>query len=269
VQAGGIRLSDSEFSVEIDGLTRVFEGGKVAVDDLWLKVGKGEFFGFLGPNGAGKSTTIKILCGLLRPTRGRARVLGHDVVLEPLLVKAKIGLLPEEINTYERLTGRELLVFTGRMYGLPKHEAGRRADELLEFMEISTEDRGKLVIDYSMGMKKKTVLAAALIHGPKVLFLDEPFNGIDAITGRAIREILKRAVSEGVTIFFSSHVLELVEKLCTRIAIIDEGRLLAVGDLPDLRKRAGLVPDASLEEIFIDLVGRRGEDRGDLSWVSG
>lgn len=257
-----------EFSVELDGLTRVFAGGKVAVDDLHLKVRRGEFFGFLGPNGAGKSTTIKILCGLLKPTRGQARVLGHDVVREPLLVKAKIGLLPEEMNTYERLTGRELLVFTGRMYGLDRAESSRRAEELLDFMEISEEERRKLVVDYSMGMKKKTVLAAALIHNPKVLFLDEPFNAIDAVTGRAIRDVLTRAVSQGVTIFFSSHVMELVEKLCTRIAIIDQGRLLAVGDLPGLRERTGHAADASLEEIFVDLVGTGGE-RGDLSWVRG
>jgi ABC-2 type transport system ATP-binding protein len=255
-------------SVEIENLTRIFGGTKAAVQDLSLIVRKGEFFGFLGPNGAGKSTTIKILCGLLRPTMGRARVLGIDVLAEPLLVKQRIGLLPEEVNTFERLTGRELLTFTGRMYGLSKADSARRAQELLEFMEIAAADRDKLIIDYSMGMKKKTVLGAALIHGPEVLFLDEPFNGIDAVTGRAIREVLVRAVADGVTIFFSSHVMEVVEKLCTRIAIIDQGRLQAVGDLDELRAATGKGPGATLEEIFVDLV-RGDSERGDLSWING
>jgi len=253
-------------AVTIEGLTRVFDGGKIAVDGLDLEVRRGEFFGFLGPNGAGKSTTIKILCGLLRPTEGRVKVLGHDVVREPLEVKARIGLLPEEVNTYERLTGEELLVFTGRMYGLARETASERAAELLDFMEISDTDRRKLVVDYSMGMKKKTVLAAALIHGPKVLFLDEPFNGIDAVTSRAIRNVLTRTVEEGVTIFFSSHVMEVVERLCTRIAVIDEGRLRAVGDLEELREQTGQGPDASLEEIFVHIVGAD-ENRGELSFL--
>ena len=256
----------TEPSVRVEGLTKIFDRGKVAVDNLNLTVERGEFFGFLGPNGAGKSTTIKLLCGLLRPTRGRAEVLGLDVRTSPLEVKARIGLLPEEVNTYERLTGRELLTFTGRMYGLPRRDAVRRADELLDFMEISGEDRNKLIVDYSMGMKKKTVLASAMIHGPKVLFLDEPFNGIDTVTGRAIRDVLTRATSQGVTIFFSSHVMEVVEKLCTRIAVIDKGRLLATGDLPGLREKVGAPADASLEEIFVTLVGA-GEDRGDLSFM--
>ncbi len=257
-----------EYSVEIEGLTRIFGGTKAAIENLSLTVRKGEFFGFLGPNGAGKSTTIKILCGLLRPTMGRVRVLGLDVIAEPLLVKQRIGLLPEEVNTFERLTGRELLVFTGRMYGLSKLEATARAKELLEFMEIADVDRDKLIIDYSMGMKKKAVLAAALIHGPDVLFLDEPFNGIDAVTGRAIREVLGRAVADGVTVFFSSHVMEVVEKLCTRVAIIDQGRLRAMGDLDELRAATGKGPEATLEEIFVDLVGGDSE-RGDLSWIRG
>ena len=257
-----------EYSVEIASLTRVFEGGNVAVDGLDLRVRRGECCGFLGPHGAGKSTTIKILCGLLRPTLGKARVLGYDVVHQPLEVKARIGLLPEEINTYERLTGHELLVFTGRMYGLGREEATQRADELLDFMEIDQADRAKLVLDYSMGMKKKTVLAAALIHGPKVLFLDEPFNGIDALTSRAIRNVLTRAVSEGLTIFFSSHVMEVVEKLCTRIAVIHRGVLLASGDLEELREQTGHGADATLEEIFVGLVGE-GEERGDLSFFKG
>jgi ABC-2 type transport system ATP-binding protein len=255
-------------SVEIEQLTKIFTGGKTAVQDLSLTVRRGEFFGFLGPNGAGKSTTIKIICGLLRPTRGRVRVLGFDVLESPLEVKRRIGLLPEEVNTYERLTGRELLGFTGRMYGLSKEESATRAEELLEFMEIARSDRDQLIIDYSMGMKKKTVLAAALIHGPEILVLDEPFNGIDAVTGRAIREVLRRAVNDGVTIFFSSHVMEVVERLCTRVAIVDRGKLRALGSLDELRESEGMGPDATLEEIFVNLVGGDSE-RGDLSWMQG
>jgi ABC-2 type transport system ATP-binding protein len=259
-------VDGNDVSVRIEGLSKVFEGEKVAVDNLSLTVRRGEFFGFLGPNGAGKSTTIKILCGLLLPSGGSANVLGHDVVGDPLAVKAKIGLLPEEVNTYERLTGEELLVFTGRMYGLSREESEDRAGELLDFMEITADDRRKLIVDYSMGMKKKTVLAAALIHSPRLLFLDEPFNGIDAVTSRAIRNVLTRAVDEGVTVFFSSHVMEVVQRLCTRIAIIDKGRLLAVGDLPTLRELTGHPEEATLEEIFVDLVST-GEDRGGLSFL--
>jgi ABC-2 type transport system ATP-binding protein len=256
------------YSVEIEGLTRLFGGTKAAVEDLSLTVERGEFFGFLGPNGAGKSTTIKILSGLLRPTMGRVRVLGMDVMTQPLDVKRRIGLLPEEVNTFERLTGRELLTFTGRMYGLSRRDSAERAKELLQFMEIGPSDRDKLIIDYSMGMKKKTVLAAALIHGPDVLFLDEPFNGIDAVTGQAIREVLRRAVGDGVTVFFSSHVMEVVEKLCTRLAIIDGGRLQAVGNLDELRVNADLGPEATLEDIFVAVVGGP-STRGDLSWMKG
>lgn len=256
----------SDVAVRIEGLTRKFGLQKVAVDQLDLTVERGEFFGFLGPNGAGKSTTIKILCGLLRPSWGQAYVLGHNVAKEPLAVKARIGLLPEEVNTYERLTGEELLVFTGRMYGLARETAVDRAAELLDFMEISRSDRRKLVVDYSMGMKKKTVLAAALIHGPELLFLDEPFNGIDAVTSRAIRNVLTKAVEEGVTIFFSSHVMEVVERLCTRVAIIDQGRLRAIGNIEELREQTGHAAEATLEEIFVDLVDDGG-DRGELSFL--
>jgi ABC-2 type transport system ATP-binding protein len=256
-----------EWAVETDGLTRVYAGGKVAVRDLMLRVPRGEFLGLVGPNGAGKSTTIRMLCGLLRPTSGTARVLGFDTVSAPLEVKARIGLLPEEIQTFERLTGMELLVFTGRMHGLSRAEARLRAGELLDFMEISAEDRHALLADYSMGMRKKTLLAAAMIHGPKVLFLDEPLNGIDAVTSRAIRDVLARAAAEGVTIFFSSHVMEVVEKLCTRVAVIHRGRLLAAGSVAELASGAGLPAGTPLEEIFVRLVGER--ERGGLSWIGG
>ena len=260
-------MLDDDYAVITEGLTKTY-GDKVAVSHLDLRVKKGEFFGFLGPNGAGKSTTIKMLCGLLLPTSGRMTVAGHDVVADPLAVKAKIGILPEDINTYERLTGWELLTFTGRMYGLTRAEAEQRTEQLLRLVELNEEDRHKLVVDYSLGMKKKTTLACALIHNPKVLFLDEPFNGIDAITGSAIREALRRATERGVTVFFSSHVLEVVEKLCTRIAIIHNGTLHAEGTIAEIAAARGFAPGTPLEELFVQIAGGGQVDRGDLSWMS-
>jgi ABC-2 type transport system ATP-binding protein len=247
------------------GLSKAF-GQKWALYDLNLHVEPGEFFGFLGPNGAGKSTTIKMLTSLLLPTQGDIFVAGVDVLREPLKVKSMIGVLPEDINTYERLTGWELLSFTGRMYGLSRQETASRANELLTLMEIAEEDRNRLVVDYSMGMKKKVVLACALIHGPKVLFLDEPFNGIDARTGVAIRQVLRTLTERGTTIFFSSHILEVVEKLCTRIGIIDKGRLVALGTLDELRAAAPFTPETPLEEIFLHHVGAGG-GKGSISWL--
>jgi len=252
-------------SVETVGLTKVF-GDKVALDHLDLIVRPGEFFGFLGPNGAGKTTTIKLLCGLARPSSGSATVLGHDVVRDPVEVKARIGVLPEEINTYERLTGRELLEFTGRMHGLARDLSRERGERLFDLMEIEEDDRGKLVVDYSMGMRKKTLLACALIHGPRVLFLDEPFNGIDAVTTGALRRVLSGLTESGVTIFFSSHVMEVVEKVCTRIAIILAGRLITTGTLAEIRAAHGFEHDAPLERVFVDLVGGS-RQRGDLEWL--
>ena len=254
-----------QWSVVAEKLTKVY-GTKTAVDCVDLAVAPGEFFGILGPNGAGKSTTIKMFCGLVRPTSGRAIVLGHDVRHEPLSVKAKIGIMPEEVNTYERLTARELLVFTGRLHGLPRNEAEERTNQLLRLVEIGEDDAKKMIVDYSMGMRKKTVLAAALIHGPRVLFLDEPFNGIDAVTTQALRGVLQKLTARGVTIFFSSHVLEVVERLCTRIAIIHQGKLQVAGTLAEIREKTGHGPDATLQDVFVQVVGGNTE-RGELSWT--
>jgi ABC-2 type transport system ATP-binding protein len=255
----------AEPSVVAQRLTKVY-GGKAAVEDLDLVVRPGEFFGFLGPNGAGKSTTIKMLCGLIRPTSGRAFVLGRDVALEPVAVKARIGVLPEEVNTYERLSAWELLLFTGRMHGLSRDASAERATDLLRIVEISEEDRHKMVVDYSMGMRKKTALACALIHAPRVLFLDEPFNGIDAVTSDVLRRIFQRLTESGTTIFFSSHVLEVVERLCTRLAIVHRGRLAACGTLDEIRAATGSAPATPLHDIFVRLVGGTA-DRGDVSWL--
>jgi ABC-2 type transport system ATP-binding protein len=247
-------------------LSRAFEG-RPAVDRLNLIVRRGEFFGFLGPNGAGKSTTIKMLVGLLRPTSGAAFVAGVDVWREPLRAKAVIGVLPETLNLYERLSGRETVELAGRLYDLPRAEVRRRADSLLDVLGL-TPDADKLVIDYSVGMRKKVSLAAALIHRPQVLFLDEPFEGIDPISSRTIRDILRDLTASGTTIFFSSHIMEVVERLCTRVGIINHGRLIAEGTLQDLRASAGTPAngDATLEDVFLSLVGA-GARAGGLEWL--
>jgi ABC-2 type transport system ATP-binding protein len=253
-----------QISILATGLTMRF-GDLTAVDDLHLEVAEGEFFGFLGPNGAGKTTTIKMLCGLLRPSAGNIRIAGRDLHQEPLEVKRAIGALLEEVNLYERLTAREFLVFSGQMYGLALEEARRRTSDLLELMEL-TDDKDRLIVDYSMGMKKKTALAGALIHRPRVVFLDEPFNGIDPISVRAIRNVLQHLRQRGTTIFFSSHVMEVVERLCTRVAIINHGRIVAEGDLAELRAAAQAGGDSTLEDVFMALVEARAEAEA-IEWL--
>ncbi len=246
------------------GLTRIFDH-KRAVDGLTLVVRRGEFFGFLGRNGAGKSTTIKMLVGLLRPTAGVAFVGGINVWQDPLRAKGAMGVLPEQLNLYERLSGRELVEFAGAMYDIPRAEARRRAGALLDALLLG-DDADKLVVDYSVGMRKKVALAAALIHRPQALFLDEPFEGVDPVSSRVIRDILRELTASGVTIFFSSHIMEVVEKLCTRVGVIEDGRLVAEGTLADLRQRAGGGSDATLEDVFLHLVGAAPSE-GSLEWL--
>ena len=246
-------------------LTRVF-GQKVAVDHLNLTVQRSEFFGFLGPNGAGKSTSIKMMVGLLRPTSGSVWVGGVDVWKEPLRARSQIGVLPEYLNLYERLTGREFITFAGHMYGIPAGDIRRRAEDLLQVLTL-IDDADKLIVDYSVGMRKKIALAAALIHRPEVLFLDEPFEGIDPISSRVIRDILRELTQRGTTVFFSSHIMEVVERLCTRVGIINQGTLVAEGTLQELRERAsGEEKDATLEDLFLTIVGARNEHQN-LSWL--
>jgi ABC-2 type transport system ATP-binding protein len=265
--------SIAENAVETVDLVRQF-GDFVAVDKLNLTVSRGSFFGFLGPNGAGKSTTIKMLTGLLAPTSGGIRVLGRDMAVEPLEVKRRIGVVPEDLNLFERLTGAEMLSFTGRMYGLGKAEIAQRLPELLDLMELRSEPK-KLIVEYSHGMKKKLSLACALIHRPEILFLDEPFEGIDAIASRTLKDLLSRLTARGLTVFLTSHVLEIVERLCTDIAIISHGKLLAAGSLDELRKGIRLEEDGtqqgpiSLEEYFIHIVGgtRNESEEEVLQWL--
>jgi ABC-2 type transport system ATP-binding protein len=249
-------------AIETRGLTRLFDGTP-AVVDLDLRVPEGAFYGFLGPNGAGKSTTMKMLTGLLRPTTGSARVLGVDLSSDARGVKARIGVVPDGLALFERLSGEEMLRIHGQLYGLPRPVAARRADELLEALELSGE-AGKLVQDYSHGMKKRLALGCALIHGPELLFLDEPFEGIDAIAVAGIRGMLQDLVARrSLTIFLTSHVLEVVERLVTHVGIIHRGRLVAQGTLEEVRA------SGSLEESFIRIVGdERRASRG-LSWLAG
>jgi ABC-2 type transport system ATP-binding protein len=251
-------------AITLRGLTKLFRG-TAAVSDLSMRVARGRFFGFLGPNGAGKSTTIKMLTGLLRPTSGEILIEGLPLEANLLTVKGLIGVLPEELFLYERLTGEEYLHFAGRMYGLSRDETRRRSEELLEFLSLQDE-RNKLVLDYSQGMRKKLALAAALIHSPRILFLDEPLNGIDPVSGRIVTDLLSRLARKGVTLFFTSHVLDVVERLCDEVAIIDRGRLIAQGSLAAIREQRELHASASLEDVFLKLVSAD-VARQDLSWI--
>ena len=268
-------------AIAAHALTRVFAGGVTAVDGISLSVAPGQFFGFLGPNGAGKSTTIKMLTGLLAPSSGSVRILGEDLVANPLEVKRHIGVVPEGMALYGRLTAREYLRFVGRMYGLDKATAMERTDELLDFMGLAGEDR-KLIADYSHGMGKKLAMAAAVIHNPRVLFLDEPFEGVDAVAAATLRSMLHGMIARGATIFLTSHVLEIVERLCTHIAIIAHGHIVADGSLDELRAgvSARLAPagDAAsgaperltLEQIFLSVVGdKQGplQQSQELAWL--
>ncbi len=253
------------------GLTRRF-GDFTAVDNVNLSVAAGQFYGFLGPNGAGKSTTIKMLTGLLAPTAGQIQILGLDLATNLTEVKRQIGVLPEGMALFGRLTGSEYLNFAARMYGLDRDTAARRTAELLDFMSLADQPK-TLVTDYSHGMQKKLAMAAAVIHGPRVLFLDEPFEGVDAVASGTLKTMLQRMIARGVTIFLTSHVLEIVERLCTHVGIINEGRLVAQGSLDELR--AGVVAGDSgraermtLEDFFLRAIGSSRTAAQELSWLS-
>src|SRR2546425_313695 len=271
-------------AIATEGLTRRF-GELVAVEEVNLRVAAGQFFGFLGPNGAGKSTTIRMLTGLLAPTAGRIQILGLDLIAKPVEVKRQIGVVPEGMALFGRLTGSEYLNFVGRMYGLDRETAAKRTAELLEFMQLADEPK-KLVTDYSHGMQKKLALAAAVIHGPKILFLDEPFEGVDAVASGTLKAMLQRMTARGATIFLTSHVLEIVERLCSHVAIIHRGRLVAQGSLEELRagveaQAAAGPPGAAtadgappspretvtLDQIFLRTVGGARVADQELSWL--
>ncbi len=266
-------MTAPEVVVETEKLTRSF-GSLVAVDQLDLRVERRQFLGFLGPNGAGKSTTIKMLTGLLRPTSGTIRVLGMELESHAVAVKQRIGVVPEGLAMFERLTGNQFLNFVGRMYGLERNNAANRAAELLEFMELR-EAADQIVADYSHGMKKKLALAAAVIHRPEILFLDEPFEGVDAVAARTLKEMLQRFIQRGGTIFLTSHVMEVVERLCSHIAIIQHGRTVAAGSIEELRSGVAVAAadgapasgTLTLEQIFVSIVGGAHSHADELSWL--
>jgi ABC-2 type transport system ATP-binding protein len=266
MQAAGedtIRAMPVEFAVQTQGLTRDF-GGFRAVNGIDLAVPAGSLYGFLGPNGAGKSTTIKCLTGLLRPTAGTMRILGMDPLADPVAVKRRIGVVPEDLALFDRLTAEETLTFVAQVHGIDTGTAQRRAADLLDLMDL-TAAGNTLVTDFSHGMRKKLSLAAALLPAPKLLFLDEPFEGIDAVASREMKDLLLSFVARGGTIFLTSHILEIVERLSTHIGVIAHGRIVAQGTIDELRQGGG--SGESLEELFIGLVGGDARPHAALDWI--
>lgn len=248
-------------AIETRQLTRYFDKF-CAVDHVNLTVERGTFYGFLGPNGAGKSTTIKMLTGLLAASSGEILVLGRNMLdsNEALAAKRMIGVVPEDLALFDNLTAREHLTFIGRMYLLPRDTIRTRIDELLHLLGLHNDEK-KLTLEYSHGMKKKLALAAALLPNPDLLFLDEPFEGVDAITSRVIRDMLAGYVERGSTVFLTSHVLDVVEKLCTHVGIIANGQLVEQASLEDIRQ------GSSLEERFLEKVGADEDATQKLSWL--
>jgi ABC-2 type transport system ATP-binding protein len=244
----------------------------MAVESLDLRVPTGCFYGFLGPNGAGKTTTIKMLMGVAQPTSGEIFLLGNPVGVEfpeqTLAAKQGIGLVPDESLLFDHLSGGEYLEFVGRLYGLPRELARERGAELLKFFELESAGK-KLIGEYSKGMRKRVAMGAALIHRPRLFLMDEPFEGVDAVGARLMKDLLLDLVRQGSTIFLTSHVLEVVERLCDRIAIIHEGRLVAEGTLDELREASGREEGraATLEELFVRTVGEHNRGAGDLTWL--
>jgi ABC-2 type transport system ATP-binding protein len=251
------------FAIETKGLRKTF-GDLEAVCGIDLAVPRGSFYGFLGPNGAGKSTTIKCLTGLLRPTSGEFRILDLDPLTDPVAVKRKVGVVPEDLALFDRLSGAETLSFVGQVHGLDAASLRDRSAELLSLMDL-TQAAGDLVADYSHGMRKKIALAAALLPAPRVLFLDEPFEGIDAVASRQIKNLLSQYVRGGGTVFLTSHILEIVERLCDYIGVIHKGRLVAQGPIAELH---GGIAGRSLEEVFLDLIGADEREAPALGWLA-
>jgi ABC-2 type transport system ATP-binding protein len=235
-------------AIAVRDLRKIYDG-KAAVDGLSLIVPRGSFFGFLGPNGAGKSTTIRMLTGLIPATSGSIELLGLPMPAEELAVKQRIGLVPDDSLLFDRLTGLEFLEFVGRMYSLARPLARQRAQELLELFELADE-RTKMIAEYSKGMRKRVAMAASLIHKPELFLMDEPFEGVDAVGARLMKDILVDQVRNGATIFLTSHVLEVVERLCDHAAIINDGKIVAEGSMEELRSGA-----ETLEDVFVRTVG--------------
>ena len=250
--------SQTGAAVEIRGLAKLFDD-KVAVDRINLTIPSGSFYGLVGRNGAGKTTTISMVTGMLQPTEGTALIRGIDMWSEPLKAKAHLGVLPDGVHLFDKLTGEQLITYSGYLHGIDKETVASRVKDLLAAMDL-TDAAGRAVADYSAGMTKKIALAAALIHAPSVLILDEPFEAVDPVSAANIQDILRGFVASGGTVVISSHVMDLVQRLCDHVAIMDSGRILAAGTVDEVR--AG----TSLEERFVQLVGGRTSSEG-LSWL--
>ncbi|MGH3621615.1 MAG: ABC transporter ATP-binding protein [Sciscionella sp.] len=257
--AGGTTEQDAP-ALQLFRLYKAF-GGTIAVDNAELSVPRGSFFGLVGPNGAGKTTSLSMAVGLLRPDGGNARIFGVDVWEDPARAKALIGVLPDGLSLPERLTGRELLTYTGLLRSMDADTVATRTQELLGVLELTEAER-TLVIDYSAGMRKKIGLAMAMLHGPRLLVLDEPFEAVDPVSASTIRTILRRFVSSGGAVILSSHVMALVEQLCTHVAVITRGRVVASGDVDSVRG------EQSLEDAFVHIVGGRTGGGEGLSWLA-
>ncbi len=247
-------------ALEFSGLYKHF-GDNVAVDHIDLRVPAGSFFGLVGPNGAGKTTSLSMATGLLRPDGGRAVIFGHDVWADPVAAKTLIGVLPDGLALPDRLTGREILLYLGLLRGLPREVIQQRSAELLRVLELDSAE-GTAVVDYSTGMRKKITLATALLHEPRLLVLDEPFEAVDPVSAATIRAILQRFVAGGGSVVFSSHVMALVERLCDHVAVIASGRVVAAGTLDEVRG------GQSLDDAFVHIVGAHASGTEGLSWLA-
>ncbi len=248
--------------ISLRGLTRIF-GDKIAVAGIDLDVPRGSFFGFLGPNGAGKTTTVRMLTGLLAPTAGEVEIAGLSIRRDPVAVKRLIGVVPDTLALFDRLSLWEHLTLLGQVYGLSRTETESRATELLTLLGL-WDDRGTFAVDASHGMRKKLALAIALIHAPRILFLDEPFEGIDPIAGKVLRDLLRRLSTRGTTIFLTSHILEIVERLVDRLAIIVQGQIVLHDELATLQRDG-----QTIEEIFIGAAGAEVLEKVELRWLAG
>jgi ABC-2 type transport system ATP-binding protein len=249
----------TESALVLRRLVKRFDG-LIAVGGVDLDVPVGSFYGLLGPNGAGKTTTLSMAVGLLRPDAGAAYVLGHDVWADPVTAKRLLGALPDSVRMFDRLSGSELLAYTGLLRGMDRETVDTRAAELLDVLDLSGAGH-TLVVDYSAGMKKKIGLACALLHAPRLLVLDEPFEAVDPVSAALIRDILHRYVGGGGTVIFSSHVMEVVERLCSHVAILAGGEIKAVGTLDEVRQ------GRPLENVFVSVVGGRVATGAELSWL--
>jgi len=253
-------MTGGALAIHVQNLRKLY-GDKAAVDGLNLSVPQGCFFGFLGPNGAGKTTTIRMLMGVAQPTSGSIELMGLPMPAQGLEIKQQIGLVPDESLLFDHLTGGEFIEFTGRIYGLSQSIARARARELLELFELDGAPK-KLISEYSKGMRKRTAMAASLIHRPKLFLMDEPFEGVDAVGARLMKDILLEQVRGGATIFLTSHVLEVVERLCERVAIIHQGKLIREGSMEELRGASETLEDAFVEALGVERMTES------LDWLS-